>query len=298
MSAPTLHPDGSRSLTLPDGRVVGWREFGAPDGSPVLFLHGWPGSSAQGVYLHRHALERGLRIIAPDRPAIGRSTSIPERRFLDFPPLAAGLMDALGCGRFSIFGVSGGGPYALACAWALGARIRAVLDCCGAPPLDTPGARRQLSPIYQFMLGVRDHAPVLLRAMLEAGTWVGSIPPPWPLMRLLLMTVPPRDREALASRDRFHEFFPSFHGAMRSGGSALWEDGCRYAEPWDFAVEGIRVPVRVWHGRFDRNFHWSLAADLAARIPGARFRLVDEGHYSLPAFSGAAMLDDLLDAAV
>ncbi len=86
------HADGSRSTVSLFGRVIGWREYGDPSGVPVLFLHGWPGSSAQGICVDGAAQTRGLRIISIDRPGMGRSSRIPGRRFMDFPPLAAAVM--------------------------------------------------------------------------------------------------------------------------------------------------------------------------------------------------------------
>ncbi len=291
------HPDGSRSTVSLFGRVIGWREYGDPAGVPVLFLHGWPGSSAQGICVDAAARSRGLRIISMDRPGMGRTSRIPGRRFTDFPPLVAALMDALGCQQFHVFGVSGGGPYSLVCAWALGSRVLSVLDCCGAPPLDDASDRARFSPIYRVMLWLHDHAPWLLHALLVPVCFLARFQLPWPLLRLMLFAVPARDRAALADRARFEEYFPSFHGAMKAGAGALYEDGRRYAEPWDFDPAAITVPVRIWHGRCDNNFHWSLAEKLAARIPGAQFRVVDEGHYSLPVFKAEEMLDDMTAAA-
>ncbi len=82
---------------------------------------------------------------------------------------------------------------------------------------------------------------------------------------------------------------------MRSGHLALYDDAWCYSQPWPFDVGKIRVPVSVWHGTQDNNFHCSLAERLAARIPGAVFHLREEGHYSLPAFCAGEILTDLLE---
>jgi pimeloyl-ACP methyl ester carboxylesterase len=46
--------------TLPDGRRLAYQVTGAPGGSPVVVLHGTPGSSRQLAGLHRPARDRGL----------------------------------------------------------------------------------------------------------------------------------------------------------------------------------------------------------------------------------------------
>ncbi len=291
----TAGPSGSFVLHLPDGGQLGFREYGDAAGSPLIFFHGWPGSSGQGVFLDLPARERGIRVIAVDRPGMGNSSRIPGRTFLHVPPLAGELLEALALERCDVLGVSGGGPYALACAWALPHRIRKAVVCCGAPPLDTPEPRRQFSPVYQAMLALHDRWPGALRALLAPVSLAGRIPPPWGVMKMMLRMLPPRDREALGTRERFALFYPSFRDAMRSGHQALYDDAWCYSQPWPFNVSEIRVPVRVWHGTQDTNFHCSLAEHLAGRIPGAVFHLREEGHYSLPAFCAGEILTDLLE---
>lgn len=273
-----------QTLRLPHGGTLGWREYGDPQGEPVVFLHGWPSSSAQGIFLEETGRQRGMRVLAVDRPGLGGSSRIPDRGFLHLPPLVDELADSLGIGKFRVLGVSGGGPYALACAWALPHRILQTTICCGAPPLDSAEARRRFWLPYRAMLAVQDRWPLALQALLAPATLAARVRPPWPVMRLLLLATTPRDREALARRDRFDLFYPSFRDAMRSGWRGIYEDGRSYAQPWPFDPAEIQVPVSLWHGTMDKNFHHSLAERLASRIPGATFHLREEGHYSLPFF--------------
>lgn len=281
-------------MPLCGGVSVSYREYGHPQGDPLLFVHGWPGCSAQAQSLHGPAGERNLRVISVDRPGMGRTSRMGESGFLHLPPLLDELMERLGCRDWYVMGVSGGGPYALAAAWALPYRVRAALVCCGAPPLENAEARRRFSPAYRALLGINDVAPSVLRWMLVPVVWAARIRPPWPVMKLLCSVLGKRDRMALGERGRFDLFYPSFAGAMKAGAGAVYRDGQPYTQPWPFAVDEIRVPVRVWHGSQDTNFHHSLAQKLAARIPGAVFHLREEGHYSLPAFRAEEMLDDLM----
>ena len=121
-------------VRLPDGRRLGFGDYGDPAGDPVLFFHGWPSSRYQGKLLHDLAAQRGLRVIAPDRPGVGLSDPLPGRGFASWPGDVAGLADALGIGRFKIYGISGGGPYTLATSAALPERVIAAAVDCGAPP--------------------------------------------------------------------------------------------------------------------------------------------------------------------
>src|SRR5512143_1380988 len=113
----------SLTLRLPDGRRLSYAEFGDPRGLPVLAIHGTPGSRFMFSLTDQAARERGLRVIAPDRPGYGRSeyrrhTSL-MRSAEDFISLA----DALGLERLAVIGVSGGGPHAIATVSAMPERV-------------------------------------------------------------------------------------------------------------------------------------------------------------------------------
>ena len=67
----------SHVMTLSDGRDLGWTEFGNPDGWPVFGFHGTPGSRLQMGLNEAAACRADVRLIAPDRPGYGLSTSSP-----------------------------------------------------------------------------------------------------------------------------------------------------------------------------------------------------------------------------
>ncbi len=279
---------------LPSGQVLRYREFGCPHGQALFFLHGWPGEAHQGSLLHQAALDRNLRIIAPNRPGIAGSSPQTNRSLLDWPPLVDALADQLPLDRFLLLGLSGGGPYALASAWALPARVRATAIVCGALPAAPGPARRQRSPIYQGMLALHDHAPWILQAALVPAMRLAQHPPPRAALWLALRILGPRDRAALWPKDRFAHFFPAFRHAMQSGMRGLWDDGHPYALPWPFNPAEITSPLRFWHGTQDRNFACSAAAAFAASLPRASFHPCEDGHYSIIGNQAEAILDDLL----
>lgn len=283
-----------QSFALPSGGVLTFREYGAADGQPVFFFHGWPGESQQGSLIDVAARQQGVRVIAPNRPGIGGSSPQPERSLLDWPPAVGALADALGIGRFRVLGLSGGGPYAHACAWALDQRVMSYATVCGALPAAPGPGRRHLSPVYQGMLAVHDYVPWLLQSALIPAVRVARIPPPRPLLWLGLRTLGPSDRAALWPKESFPQFFPAFLAAMRSGMSGLWEDGKPYSSPWAFDPAETRVPSTIWHGSQDRNFACPGAAEFAARLPLAEFIQTGDGHYSILSNQASAVLEKLL----
>src|ERR1700733_4828378 len=105
----------TNTIPLNDGRLLEYASYGDAGGLPALFFHGFIGSHHQAAFAHEAARRHGLRLIAPNRPGVGRST-LKERRCLEeCVPDVAQLADALGLDRFAVVGVSGGAPYALAC---------------------------------------------------------------------------------------------------------------------------------------------------------------------------------------
>lgn len=273
-------------------------ESGDPRGAPVFFFHGWPASRLQGAGFGPAASALGLRIIALDRPGIGCSPYREGRRLTDWPPIVAEIARQLGLETFRVLGVSGGGPYALATAWALPERVQAVAFVCGAPPLDTDAELGQLLFVYRWMLRLYRKRPELLRIFFRVGRPFATIRPPHWLVQLALRIKAKADAAAIRDRAAYEGTFECYREAWRGSALGVATDGELYANPWGFPPEEIRVPVQVWHGTEDRNFNVALAEQLARRIPGAELHIKPgEGHYSLPYSHASEILRRLIGAA-
>ncbi len=285
-SVPPVHgsptPTTPRVLPLSGARTVAFAEYGDPGGQPVFFCHGWPASRLQAGLLDAHARELGARIIAPDRPGVGYSPEHPGRTLRDWPRLLGEMADALGLETFHVLGVSGGGPYALAAAWGLPARIPAVAVVCGAPPLAESADPSLLNPAYQWLLRTHRRRPHVLRWLFRAARPLARVRPPEWIRPWMLRHLPAPEAETLADDHIFETCFTNYRESWRGGADGLYGDAMIYAEPWGFALEDIRVPVQLWHGKQDRNFAWELSAEIAARLPHCTPRFLDdEAHYSL-----------------
>jgi pimeloyl-ACP methyl ester carboxylesterase len=151
-------------IALADGRWLAYAGFGDPDGRPVLFLHATPGYRLNPWATDAALRSAGVRLITADRPGVGRSSPQPRRRLLDWPDDVRHLADALHLERFGVVGFSNGGPHAAACAHRLGPQVSGTALVAPLPPLDAPGAARQLGvPRWYYPLAQR--APWLLRAL-------------------------------------------------------------------------------------------------------------------------------------
>ncbi|MEP6669161.1 MAG: alpha/beta hydrolase [Chthoniobacter sp.] len=293
--ADSSSPSRTRIIELARGQRVALAEYGDPHGVPVVFCHGWPASRLQGGLLHEFACELGARIISPDRPGVGLSPAQPGRTLADWPQFLGEMADALGLGEFRVLGVSGGGPYALAAAWGLPERIPVVSVVCGAPPLVNREDTRHLNPAYQWLLHIQRARPGVLRWLFRAARPVARLRPPLWMRSWMLRSLPTPEAETLADHHIFEACFRNYRESWRGGADGLYGDGTIYTQPWGFPLPEVRVPVRLWHGKQDRNFAWELAQEMVAQLPNCEPRyLEDEAHYSLAIRHRRAILADLL----
>jgi len=287
---------GQRQLfRRPNGASVAFSEYGDPTGVPVFFCHGWPSSRTMAEITDEAASDLGVRIISPDRPGILDSNFDEKRTLLDWPPLLLELADFLGIDRFKILGVSGGAPYAFAAAWMLPGRVGSIAVVSGAPPIAGLPDLTGLMPLHRRMLALRESQPRLLRLLFYLARPIASMRAPVRLRPLLLKILQPCDANVLRDSRSFDACFESARQAWRSSAAGIIADAEIYAEPWGFPLEEVQTPVRLWHGKKDRTFHFSLAQQVATCLPNCELRLVDDaGHYSLPIRHAHEILADLM----
>jgi pimeloyl-ACP methyl ester carboxylesterase len=290
--------DGRENIVqLGDGAVVAFREYGDPNGVPVVFCHGWPSSCTMAQLTDEPARELGVRIISPDRPGISGSSLQPDRKLADWPRMIEGVLDHLGIGQFRALAISGGAPYAYATAATMPGRVRAIAIVCGAIPMAELEDGRGLLPLYRWMLALYRSRPQLLQRLFRMARPILALRPPVRLRPLLLkvLMLRPCDAESLRDAAAFEAIFESQRRAWRGSTEGVMADAQIYAQPWGFSLEDIRVPVRLWHGTQDRAFSVRLAEEVAKRLPECNARFIDNaGHYSLPIRYMREILKDLI----
>ena len=228
------------------------------------------------------AWKNDVRVIAPDRPGYGLSAFKPGRRIADWPDDCVELVDALGIERFSIVGVSGGGPYALACAWKIPSRLVSAGVVCGLGPLDRQKIQ-EMEGHPQIMLSLARSAPWLLS--LFCGSLFAPLVRLYPpiLMPLLVNSRVAYDRRTLDRPEVRNTLLASVREALRSGPRGLLQELSLYTGDWGFRPEDIAFRIEHWHGERDPVIPVSHGRSLAARLPDVRSRIIPrEGHISLP----------------
>jgi pimeloyl-ACP methyl ester carboxylesterase len=280
---------------LANGQVLAWAEYGDPAGIPVLYHHGWPGSRLEARCAHEHALALGVRIIAPDRPGFGASTQAPGRTLGDWPGDAGALLDHLDVSRFAAIGISGGAPYALACAAALPARVTRVCIVSAMGPVDGDAALQDFDPIRRLALRLAGRRSPLMRGLLQGAVGPLIARNADRFVSSLARRCALPDRATLARAEVRARIAASFREGLRMGAAGAARDLELYAAPWAIPLARIEAPVHLWHGEADGIIPAWLARRLAAKLPSAIPRFLPaEGHYSLPLEHLGAILREVI----
>jgi pimeloyl-ACP methyl ester carboxylesterase len=280
------------SVTLPDGRVLAYEEYGDPSGFPVLSFHGGLSSRLDAAPAHEAAVAKGVRLVSPDRPGMGLSTFQPGRRLVDWPADVAHLTEALDIGPFAVMGWSAGGAYAGVCAAKMGDRVTATALLSSAVPLDLYGTTRGLTFEDRALLVLTRRTPWLASSLLKVSIVNASNAR---LFRAVLRSFPPADRTVLREWGPPDLALAFVREAVRQGTEGCVLDYRIFGDPWGFSLEEIRVPVHIWEGSDDRTGPPGYRAFLKQHIPQASVTVVPgEGHLSLLPHQAPAIFAALL----
>jgi pimeloyl-ACP methyl ester carboxylesterase len=266
-----------QTMTLTDGRVLSYSEYGDSKGKPVFYFHGWPSSRLSAAIHDPDARKLGVRLIAVDRPGYGYSSYKPNRALLDWPDDVVALADHLKIQKFAVMGVSGGGPYAAVCAYKIPKRLTNVGIVVG------------LSPIYA-------------KEALDGVFWLSRIG--WmnfarfPALRVFSCTLQMLQsryrfsqrlyRYVLGRADRAFSSDPKHALRMQNNVREGFRQGIRAAEldlrlyttPWRFDIRKIRVPVYLWYGENDTNVSVNMGKYYEKQIANSTLTIYPgEGHF-------------------
>jgi pimeloyl-ACP methyl ester carboxylesterase len=271
------------SVTTADGRTLTVSEGGDPDGVPIVAHSGTPGSSMLYAPHVRAAEEAGVRLISYDRPGYGASTRMPGRNVADCAVDVAAICDALEIGRFCVWGVSGGGPHALATAALLPDRVAAAAVIASCAPYDAEGldftagmGEMNVESFNAVLAGEEAH-----RAQLERDLEGLLSSTPETLVEVLQTLLGPADR-AVLDKDLAAYMLDSSRAGIVPSADGWFDDDLVIVNPWGFDLSAIQVPVLYWHGEQDKFVPFSHGRWLAAHIPGVEAHLTPEdGHLTI-----------------
>ncbi len=277
-------------------RVLCVHEAGAGDGPAILFHHGTPACGLAMPAWAQDARERGARLIGYSRPGYEHSTPDPGRTVADAGTDAAAIMDALGVGRFVTWGVSGGGPHALACAACLPDRVAAVASVGGVAPFRARGLNyfdgMGEDNLIEFGLAMAGREQLEPFCIATAEQMLAAAPEE--ILEVMASLVSPPDQAVLTGE--FAETMAAEMPTVFASGAQGWiEDDFAFLAPFGFELSAIRCPSLIVHGRQDRFVPVEHGEWLAREVPGAEAWISPEdGHLTLSARRIPAVHERLL----
>lgn len=244
-------------------------------GPAVLFIHGSPGGSDQGVLMSQF-LTGSHRVVAPSRPGyrgtpLSAETSTPAQQ----AELAAGLMTDLGIERFHVVCWSGGGPSAYHLAAAHPDRVASVVAIAAVSTSYDVDLKRRIGIAEEKLL------------MNRFGRWLAgrlTDGAPKTAVKMLLseegdlsrhdvkeLTAQVLDDEA--QRSFALSLFDTITGPRKAG---FDNDMDQYAS-LTLPLAAVTAPVLLVHARTDADVDYSHSEHASASLPDARLLTIDSG---------------------
>lgn len=270
----------TKSQILSDGRKLAYCIYGDPQGVPVFYAHGGPGSRIEAAIFHDTARKFGFRLISTDRPGMGQSTFKKNRRLLDYPADISELADELGIENFGVLGWSGGGAHTIVCGYELADRLLFNISLCGYTNFaELPGAARMLNlRADQLSVSLWRRYPLLFQLIFDMMA-LGIRYFPEAYYKELVKSVNSSDKNITLDPDFKVHFLADQKEAIIQGGKGVAVDAAVHYVDWGFRLQEITVKVHVFHGTNDNLVPVAFANHLAGRIPNCELHLLEnKGH--------------------
>jgi pimeloyl-ACP methyl ester carboxylesterase len=231
----------------------------------------------------RDAEQRGIHLLSYDRPGYGGSSAHPGRSVADCAQDVRAIARAFGIDRLAVWGLSGGGPHALACAALLPDLVSAVASLASLAPYGVEGldyfTGMGQANVDDTRLMLEDPQAAREKCREDRVDMLAATPEG--LHELMASLLSPTDAAAL-TLEVATELVVSGNSGLAPGDEGWWEDGVAHLAPWGFDVSDIKTPVQLWHGADDQFVPFQHGQWLAARIPGVDAHLSDtDGHLTL-----------------
>ncbi|QEV16278.1 alpha/beta fold hydrolase [Streptomyces alboniger] len=272
---------------LPDGRLLGWAEWGPVDGTPVLLCPG--AATSRWLAFGCDVVDAaGVRLVSVDRPGLGASDPDPDRTLTSWVSDIRHLFQERSLRAPLAVGFSQGAPFALALA--ANSLVNAVAVVSGSDELAHPRFAHSLNPHVRGMVDAVAADPGAAEASFAD---FGSAERLWDL---IITTSPEVDRTVYTDPVFRTAFRRAMDEAFRQGPAGYARDTVLATGRWPFDPAGIAVPVDLWYGRRDTSPTHSpdLGESLAQMIPTATRHLLPTAGGSLLWTHAEAVLRTLL----
>lgn len=270
-------------ITLSDGRILGYAEYGDSLGYPIFYFHGGQESRLSSIFMDSTARELGVRIISPDRPGIGMSTFQEKRQFVDWGYDIVQLADSLRLSNYSVFGLSGGAPHVLSCVLADSSRIKIASIISGAAPYDYKGTLKGMwFPVKLIHWFASWKSDKQLRKFVQ-NDFDSLVNKPEKRIKQFQKYLPKPDKKLMTENPKYGwEFIEGSKESYRQGIEAVVQEWKLYVKDWQMELKSIHLPINLWYGSADKMAPINRGKYYNKILPASKLNIINnEGHFSL-----------------
>ena len=245
----------NQTITLLDGRVLGYAESGDLDGVPLFLFHGLNSSRLEVNIVHEKMKKRGIRLIGIDRPGMGLSTFQENRTVLDFVEDVIALADALHIGL-----VSAMAPIFEIDNESMSKENRSFISLSKTFPWF-------IKPLFWFMQG----------RLSQDDTKVDQF------LNNIMLSLDDVDKQLIEDKKAKKVLLDTFREAYKEGTKGVGYDArVVFTQEWGFSLNEIDFPIQLWHGEKDNGVPLLMVKSMVKKLKNARLKTYkDEGHLSI-----------------
>ena len=281
------------SFETPDGRDLLVESVGDPKGRALLFCNGTPTSRKIFQDMADETITRGAHLICYDRPGYGGSTSNPGRTVADSVGDLSTIAEHFKIDQMAVWGISGGGPHAIAAAVLLPNLVCAAATFASLAPFTSSNfdyfegmsekKRMQRSLYLSDPVGFKKHLHESREEILSATE---------DFLASKLQSMP---MEARVSKSFYQFSYETMQIAVERGIQGYWEDYQAFFSDWGVDLSTNVNPIQLWHGQRDLDVPYQHTQWLSKTIPHSELRLTEtDGHFSILEKHRVQVMDWLL----
>ena len=267
-------------ISTPDGRELWLESSGSPLGKTLLFHNGTPTSRKLFQEMVVEGTDRGAHLICYERPGYGGSTPHPGRSIADSVKDVLAIATYFRKERIAVWGISGGGPHAIAAAVLLPELVCAAATFASLAPITAPHfdffqgmsekKARERKLYFSDEVAFQNYLRESRQEILSANSHY--------LSAKLAAMAP----EVRVSRS-FYEFsYETMRRAVEKGIEGYLEDYQAFFSEWGLDLSQNTVPIQLWHGRNDSDVPFHHSVWLSEAIPHSELNLTStDGHFSI-----------------
>ena len=271
-------PEKKSLIKLRNGNKIGYAVYGNKKKFPIFYFHGWPGSRFELKNIP--VKKEKCFIIALERPGYGISDPVSNFKILDWPKIVLEIANKLKIKNFSIISVSGGAPFALACANTIkNKRLKSIALVCPLAPSKAEGMNKGKVGMF-INYGNKPFLSWLILNILR--TYLLNCNIKKSFNRLKNKIPLPKEDLKLFTIDRGKKLIENFKEAVKHGTTGVHRDICLYSNDWGFKLKNIKKKIFIWHGDKDLTVPIITNTYYKKKLKNKKiFIKINEGHFSI-----------------